>query len=1667
MHWTRTCCCTRTRSIQPTLPESVASSDDFTGTLTVLPGPYAGTISATATGFSGAQPSSRLGTASLTAGTDYFLVQTSFRSTDYVVAGAEGGPTGPFYTGIGGPGNITLVGTGCTGGGGGDPVVGVDPSSLSAMQPADTTTDQTLTISNTGGSDLDWSITEAMASAPLHQSAAKSGTPGAIQGVPSAWTDASPVPANVVRYAFAQDGEDLYVMGGVADGSVVGTLYRYNTASDTWTTLAPMPVATGEAPTGAYFDGKLYVVGGNGVTALNIYDIATDTWSSGAPFPDAGGSYGAAGGAYNGKFFVAGGTGGVGNPTLWVYDIASDTWAAGTPVPNQYFLGGYQQVGQYVYMVGSFGGTALPPSGPASALSGHPQSNAPAPSANGTATIRLDMSSAPGTWSTGPVWTMNRADLGLAYDPGTHSLYAIGGDATGGTFFDSQAEVDQLDISAWPSGTWVVSDPALPAPLQANQAGFYTTGVAGGEIWSTGGIDSGFVFHNTHQYRTNGGGGVGCSNPSDLPWVSVNPASGTTTAGNSSDVTVTFDSTGLADGDYSGLLCVNSNDPATPVVEVPVSLTVTAGVTHTVTPSVGTPSGTIAPSTPQTVNDGATTDFTLTPDSGFHIDTVGGTCGGTLAGDVFTTDPVTADCTVVANFAADGGGGVPGTFPPDENFDEQTAPNIPSDWTTTASGAGMPWVTDDTTSDTAPNSAHAMDFPAVSDMTLDTPTFTAAAGQTLTFEHQYNVESGFDGAVLEISINGGAFADIVDAGGSFESGGYNGTISSSFSSPIAGRAAWTGSSGGFIQTVVDLPAAAAGQPTVLRFRTADDSSFAPAAPNGWWVDTIHLGGGGGITHTVTPSVGTPSGTITPDTPQTVDDGTTTDFTLTPDSGFHIDTVGGTCGGNLSGNVFTTAPVTADCTVVANFAADGGGVPGTFPPDENFDEQTAPNIPSDWTTAFSGAGMPWVTDDTTSDTAPNSAHAMDFPAVSDMTLDTPAFTPVAGQTVTFHHQYNLESTFDGAVLEISIDGGPFQDIVDAGGSFESGGYDGTISTSFMSPIAGRMAWTGASTGFITTVADLPASATGLSTVLRFRTADDSSVAPAAPNGWWVDTIHLDVSTSAPPMATFTPTSFTFTVPEDGTASDTLNIANAAGSDPLTYSIVARGTMQPVLRPHATASNSRALHEAASHGKGHPQPSGLHFTSSGVLGHSPVAPPWTPRGPDGSVTFQADDGTFETSVSLNNGTTQFPALFINRYQATGALTIDSIAIEWPDATTAGGDLTGESINLVAYYDADGDGDPTNAVRLGTDTLITIGSLDAFETYPTNFSVPGAGDVYIGFEDAFASGGTSPILFDGALDEDGDPTVGYISGSSANMDPDLNNLANNDLTGTISDLTGGSLPGVWMVRATGTGGGGGPCTGPVVTWLTANPASGTVNGGSSQDVTVTVDPAAGGLTAGDYTAELCATTNDPTQMLVSIPVSVTVTAVGPMPCDGGADEIFCNGFDGTGGGGGAGTYDDRATFITHVGSGFFENPFDDAVPGLSDDLNYSQGGFAYTVGTETPCDMGTGDGCLYNDTGLISTSSATDQIVVTFTGNPVTAVGGNFWATDINVVPTGTSIVITLSDGTTETFSPPDQTGFRGFTTAVPITSITIDAPDDDPVNGPFYWSTMDNLIVGSAN
>ncbi len=71
--------------------------------------------------------------------------------------------------------------------------------------------------------------------------------------------------------------------------------------------------------------------------------------------------------------------------------------------------------------------------------------------------------------------------------------------------------------------------------------------------------------------------------------------------------------------------------------------------TYTVTPSAGL-NGTLTPATPQTINYGANTTFTVAPDAGYTA-TVVGTCGGALVGNTYTTNAITANCSVDASFA--------------------------------------------------------------------------------------------------------------------------------------------------------------------------------------------------------------------------------------------------------------------------------------------------------------------------------------------------------------------------------------------------------------------------------------------------------------------------------------------------------------------------------------------------------------------------------------------------------------------------------------------------------------------------------------------------------------------------------------------------------------------------------------------------------------------------------------------------------------------------------------------------------------------------------------------------------------------------------------------------------------------------------------------------------
>ena len=289
-----------------------------------------------------------------------------------------------------------------------------------------------------------------------------------VPSVPTAaWTAAAPYPTTNSRYAFAQNGEDFYVLGGSNGFSSFDTLRRYNAMTNVWTTLAPIPGGGQAEGVAAYYAGKIYLTGdaGSATDQMRIYDIATNSWSFGAPKPVGAETEGAAAGAFGGRVYVAGGADPSFGPSfdLWVYDIASNTWSAGPTVPFPYRFGGYTQVGQFLYLVGG-----------ATFTSG----------VNSSATMRFDMAN--NFWETGPGFLPRRADFALA--AAGAKLFAIGGDLNGGNFFNASALVNELDIGIWPSGPWVPSADNLPSPRQGNQAGFFSTGRAGGEIWSTGGF---------------------------------------------------------------------------------------------------------------------------------------------------------------------------------------------------------------------------------------------------------------------------------------------------------------------------------------------------------------------------------------------------------------------------------------------------------------------------------------------------------------------------------------------------------------------------------------------------------------------------------------------------------------------------------------------------------------------------------------------------------------------------------------------------------------------------------------------------------------------------------------------------------------------------------------------------------------------------------------------------------------------------------------------------------------------------------------------------------------------------------------------------------------------------------------------------------------------------
>jgi hypothetical protein len=249
------------------------------------------------------------------------------------------------------------------------------------------------------------------------------------------------------------------------------------------------------------------------------------------------------------------------------------------------------------------------------------------------------------------------------------------------------------------------------------------------------------------------------------------------------------------------------------------------------------------------VSPGAAQSYGVVPASGGTATrtftfTAGGSCGGTVIAALQLQD----GSAVLGNISFPLSLGTAASYTQTQNFDGVIPPALPSGWSNVlVSGTQTTWATTTASFDTSPNSVFIADSPNAGENSLVSPAFSIVSPSAqLTFRQNHTFESRnrfggttyYDGGVLEIRIGNGAFTDILLAGGSFVTGGYNCVIASGNGNPLSGQSAWGGISS-WATTTVNLPAAAAGQYVQFRWSCGTSSANRYTAV-GWYVDTISL-----------------------------------------------------------------------------------------------------------------------------------------------------------------------------------------------------------------------------------------------------------------------------------------------------------------------------------------------------------------------------------------------------------------------------------------------------------------------------------------------------------------------------------------------------------------------------------------------------------------------------------------------------------------------------------------------------------------------------------------------------------------------------------------------------------------------------------------------------------
>jgi N-acetylneuraminic acid mutarotase len=148
------------------------------------------------------------------------------------------------------------------------------------------------------------------------------------------WAGRAPMPCPRAQASVigGLDGR-IYVMGGYSIGSPNytpnSTSFAYDPRTDSWSTIASLPIATRGAGTAIDNKGLIYVIGGTSGTSNQIYNVTSNSWTTGTSMSTYAWEPGVTAGS-DGRIYVAGGEGAT--TALQIYNPQTKSWTSGAPM---------------------------------------------------------------------------------------------------------------------------------------------------------------------------------------------------------------------------------------------------------------------------------------------------------------------------------------------------------------------------------------------------------------------------------------------------------------------------------------------------------------------------------------------------------------------------------------------------------------------------------------------------------------------------------------------------------------------------------------------------------------------------------------------------------------------------------------------------------------------------------------------------------------------------------------------------------------------------------------------------------------------------------------------------------------------------------------------------------------------------------------------------------------------------------------------------------------------------------------------------------------------------------------------------------------------------------------------------------------------------------------